>query len=203
MNHTFKTPPDIQHYLGAPIFLTDYFVTLTGTEPLFRGIMIAVIDPFSSNVTIFPINLSSIGLPISWWQISTPRWACWDVNSLATDLQLLYDLPSVLISRSMISFETPSYSDSLRVHFCDFFKTLRVFSISNNLDLPERGKSLVFSSPVLKRWHHRCAKWSRTTPLLRKWCFSRYVDTEAPSSVFRKSFAYLYLSLTSKQYFFG
>ena len=38
---------------------------------------------------------------------------------------------------------------------------LRIFSISHNFGLPERGKSLVFSSPVLKRWNHPWATRSQ------------------------------------------
>ena len=47
VNHTFKIPPDTQHYFGAePIFFNDGFGGLTGTESLFRGVRVAVMDPF-------------------------------------------------------------------------------------------------------------------------------------------------------------
>ena len=47
-------------------FFNDDFGTLTGTEPLFRGVRFAVTGPFSSHVTIILlINLSSVGLPIT------------------------------------------------------------------------------------------------------------------------------------------
>ena len=75
--NTFKISPDQQHYFGAELILT-------GTEPLFWGVRVAVIYPFSSHVTILQINLSSMRLPISWWQISTLHWACWGVNSWGT-----------------------------------------------------------------------------------------------------------------------
>ena len=35
-------------------------------------------------------------------------------------------------------------------------KPLGIVSISHNLGVLEHGKSLVFTSPVLKRWKHRC-----------------------------------------------
>ena len=97
VDFTCKIPPDT-HYFGAePNFINDDFGRLTGTEPFFRGVRVGVINPFSSQMTILLINLSSIGLPISWQQIYTLRWACWGVNSRDTDLQSLYDFPSVLI----------------------------------------------------------------------------------------------------------
>ena len=94
------------------IFLNNDFGRLTRTEPLFRGIRVAVLTHFTSHVTIL-INLSSIGLSISWQQISTLCWACWGVNSWGTDLQFLYDFPSVLNWWCMVSFDAQSSSDSL------------------------------------------------------------------------------------------
>ena len=55
-------------------FFNNDFGRLTGTEPLFRAIRVAVIDPFFITCDNSP---SSTGLPISWRQISTLRWACW------------------------------------------------------------------------------------------------------------------------------
>ena len=64
----------------------------------------------------------------------------------------------------MVSFDGPSSSDSLRVLFCGVSsKTLRILSISHNLDLPEQGKSLVFCSPLFKRLNHRYATRLLTT----------------------------------------
>ena len=46
VNRTFKIPPDT-HYFGADTdFFNDDFGRLTGTEPLFRGVRVAVVDPF-------------------------------------------------------------------------------------------------------------------------------------------------------------
>ena len=42
VNHTFKIPPDTQHCFGAKLF----FSRLTGTESLFQGIRVVVIDAF-------------------------------------------------------------------------------------------------------------------------------------------------------------
>ena len=56
-------------------------------------------------------------------------------------------------------FYIPSTSASLRVLFCGFSsKTLSIFSISHKLGFPECGKSLVFSSPVLKCWNSRATR---------------------------------------------
>ena len=65
----------------------------------------------------------------------------------------------------MVSFDAPSSSVSLRVFICEFSsKTRHIFSISHNLGLLERGNSLVFSSPALKRWNHGYAIPSVMTP---------------------------------------
>ena len=45
-----------------------------------------------------------------------------------------------------------------------FFQNVRIFSISHNLGVPERGKSLEFSSPVLKHWDHHSATCTLMTP---------------------------------------
>ena len=131
--------------LGPNRFLfNDDFGRLTGTEALFQGVRVTLIDPFSSQVTVLLINLWFMEVPINWRQISTLRLACWGVNSWGTDLQLLYDFPSVLIWRCKVYFDAQSSSDSLRLLFCVFSsKILRILSISHNFDLPERGKSLV------------------------------------------------------------
>ena len=84
VNHTFKIPPDTQHYFGAePILFDNDSDRLTGTEPMFRGVKVAVKDPFSSHVTIL-LNVSFVGLPIIRQLISTLRLVCWGVNSWAT-----------------------------------------------------------------------------------------------------------------------
>ena len=124
-------------------FFYDNFDRLTETEPLFRGVRVAVINPFSSHVTILLINLSFMGFSISWRQIST---LCWSVNSWDTDLQLLYDFPSILILQCMVSFDATSSSHGLWVLFCgSSSKTMGIFTILHNLELPESGKFLVFS----------------------------------------------------------
>ena len=60
----------------------------------------------------------------------------------------------------MVSFYAQISNDCL----CLYTKTLLIFSISHDLGLTERGKSLVFSSTVLKRWNHHCATLSLMTP---------------------------------------
>ena len=65
VNHTFKIPPDTQHYFGAKLIFNDDFGRYTGNEQLFRGVRVAVTDPFSSHVTILLTNLPSMGLLIS------------------------------------------------------------------------------------------------------------------------------------------
>ena len=148
--------------LGRTDFFNDNFGTLTGTEPLFRGVRVAVIDPFfitcdNSRDKYFiqgiTDNLTA--------DIPTLHWACWGVNSWGTDLQLLYDFPRVLSWRCIEYFDASSSWVILRILFCGFSsKILRIFSISHNLDLPERGKSLEFTSPVLKLRNHRCTTHS-------------------------------------------
>ena len=91
-----------------------------------------------------------MGLTINWQQISIVCWACWGVNSWGTDLQLLYDFPSDLIWRWMVSFHVQSFFDSLRVLFCGFIPNSAYTSILKNLDLLERGKSLVFFFPSVE-----------------------------------------------------
>ena len=77
-------------------FFNDDFGRLTGTEPLFRGVRVAVIDPFFIT---------------------------------CTDLQLLYDFPSVLIWQCMLPFDAPRSSDSLRVLLLRiFFQNSCVYS---------------------------------------------------------------------------
>ena len=49
---------------GQTDFLTMIDM-LMGTEPLFCGVRVAVIDPFSSHATILLINVRTIGLLIS------------------------------------------------------------------------------------------------------------------------------------------
>ena len=51
---------DPQQHYGPNGFFNDDFGKLTGTEPLFRGVRVAVIDPFLSHVTILLINLLSM-----------------------------------------------------------------------------------------------------------------------------------------------
>ena len=43
------------------------------------------------------IDLSSMGLPISWRQNNTLHWDCWCVSYRGTDQQFLYGFPKVLI----------------------------------------------------------------------------------------------------------
>ena len=80
------------------------------------------------------------------------------------EVQLLHDFPSVLIWRCMVSFDAPSSSESLRIFFCEFSSNSAHILNIPNLGRPERDKSLVFSSPVLKRWNLCCATRSLTTP---------------------------------------
>ena len=128
---------------GRTDFFNDNFGRLTGTKPLFWGTRVGVTGPFfTSQVTILLINRSMD-------KISTLHWACWGVNSWRTDLKLMYDFPRVLIWQCMVSF------DALNSFFGFSSKTLRIFSISYNLSLPEHAKSLVFSFPVLKCLNHR------------------------------------------------
>ena len=99
----------IRHTLlwGRTDFFNDDFGRLAGTEPLFWGVRVGVIDPIFI-AWILLINLSSMVLPVSWWQIYTLSCA----NSWGTDLQLLYDFPSVLIWRCMASYNERSFSES-------------------------------------------------------------------------------------------
>ena len=97
-----------------------------GAEPIFITMTLAgwrgPSHCFSSHVTILQINLSSMGLSISWWKISTVRSG---VNSWGTDrpIHLLYDFPSVLLF-----WRCASSSDNLRVLFADFLPKLCVYS---------------------------------------------------------------------------
>ena len=53
--HTFKIPPDTQHYFGVkPILFNDDFRKLTGTKPLFRDVRVAVIYSFLIICDNFP-----------------------------------------------------------------------------------------------------------------------------------------------------
>ena len=47
VNHTFRISPDTQHYFRAgSIFFNDDFGIVTGSEALFLGVRVAVINPF-------------------------------------------------------------------------------------------------------------------------------------------------------------
>ena len=128
VNHTFRIPPDT-HYFGAESISFNYdFRRLMRTEPLFRGVKVELIDPFLSHATILLINVSSIGLPLTWRQISTLRWACWDESLWGTDLQLLYGFPNVLIWRCMVSFDAPSSLTAYEYFFAHFLPKLCSFS---------------------------------------------------------------------------
>ena len=114
-------------------FLNDDFGKLTGTEQLFRSVRGLVIDPFfitcynSDKSIIHWITDKLTGNIHSTLDLLT-------CQSWGTDLQLLYDFPSVLIWQCMVSFDAQSSSDNLQVLFCGFSsETLHILSISVNL----------------------------------------------------------------------
>ena len=125
---------------------------LSGTKLLFRGVRVVVIDSFFITCVNSPDK--SIIHGISDKQMtdihSTMR-LLW-CQFMRYGSTLLYYFPRILIWRCMLSFDPPSSS-----------KTLRMLAIAHNLDHPECGKSLLFSSPVLKRWNHCCATCSLVT----------------------------------------
>ena len=140
---------------GRTDLFNEGFGKLMGNEPLFRGISVAVIDPFFTTCGNLLINLSSMGLPTSWRHISTLLWACW-----GTDLQLLYDFPSVLIWWCMVTFDAPSSSDILLVLFFRFSsKTLHIFSISYYLGLPEHEMIEAFTAIIMIFIEQFRARW--------------------------------------------
>ena len=98
VNHTLKIPPATQHYFGAePIFFSDDFSRLSGTEPFFRSVRVGVIDPFFITCDNSPDKSIIHGFTDTLMtEISTLRWACWGVNSKDKDLQLLYDFSKCL-----------------------------------------------------------------------------------------------------------
>ena len=126
-----------------------------GTEPLFWGIRVAVIDPFFITCDNFPDKSINYGITD---KLTT------DIHSTLNQLRCQFmrcrSTTSVWFSKCLNLevydiFWCTKFSDSLWVHFCEFSsKTLSIFSISHNFGLPEHGKSLVFSSTVLKHWNH-------------------------------------------------
>ena len=134
VNHTFKIPPDTQHYFGAePIFNVD-FGRLTGSEPTFRGVRVVVIDQFSITWDCSPDKSIIHGITDKPTTDIHSRWVCWGVYSWGTDLQLLHDFPSVLIWWCMLSIDAPNPSDSLWVpyFFVDFPPKLCIYSHYHN-----------------------------------------------------------------------
>ena len=145
VNYTFKIHITHNITLGPNQFFNYDFGRLTGTEPLFRGFRIAVIDSCFITCDNSPDKSIIHGIT---GKLTT------DIHSMfnmlrcqfrSSDLQFLYDFPCFSIWRCMLSFDAPNSSDSLRILFCGFSsKPLRIFFISHNLGLPERGKCLVF-----------------------------------------------------------
>ena len=78
VNHIFNIPPDTQYYF-------DDFGRLTGNEPMFRGVRVAVVDPFfitcdnspdtsiihgiTDKLTTYPLYVESIEVSIHEVQI--------------------------------------------------------------------------------------------------------------------------------------
>ena len=146
-------------------FFSDNFDRLTGTESLFLGVRVAVMDPFFITCDNSPDKSNIRGITD---KLTT------DIHSTLSMLKCQFmryrSTASVWFSKCLNpamygNFDAPSSPNSLWVLFCGFSsKTLRVFSIFHNLDLPERGKSLVFSSPAFKRWNQSCPTRLLTTP---------------------------------------
>ena len=163
-NHTFKIPPDTQHHFGAEAIFNDGFGSLTGTEPLFRCVRFAIIYPFlvtcdnSLYKSIIHVITDKLTTDIH-STLSLLR--CEFMKYRSTASVWFYKCLNLALNGI---FYAPSTFDSLRILFCgSSSKILHTFSISHNLGLPERGKSLVFSSPVWKLWNHHCATRSLTT----------------------------------------
>ena len=165
-DHTTKIPLDTQHYFRAkPIFFNDDFGRLTGTEPLFQGVWIVIIDPF------FIICDNSLDKSII-HRITDKLMA--DIHSTLSLLRCQFmrysSTTSLWFSKCLNQvmygiFWCTKFFWQFTCIFCGFpYKPLHIFSISHNLGLPERGKSSMFSSPVLKHWNHRCATQSLMTP---------------------------------------
>ena len=142
------------------IFSDDWQVD--GDRAIVRDVTVVVIygiPIFHSHVPILLINLSSMGLPINWWQISNSTLyllRCQFMRDRSTADVLFFKYHNLVIYGifwCVTFFWKPTST------FCRFSsKTLRLYLISHNLGLSEHGKSLVFSFPVLKQ------KYSLTTP---------------------------------------
>ena len=154
VNHTFKFPLDKQHYFGAEPIFNDDLGRLTGTEPLFLGARVAVIDPFfitcNNSPDMFIIHAiidkltTDIHSRLSLFRCQFMRYRFTDSVWFSKCLNLaMYGI-----------FWCATFFWQPTSTFCRFScKTLYMFSVSHNLDFPVRGKCLVFYSPVLKRWN--------------------------------------------------
>ena len=132
---------------------------MTGTEPLYRSVRVAVIDQFFITCDNPPDKSIIHGIT---YRLTT------DIHSR---LCLLMCQFMRCRSKACVWFfkrlNLPMYGYVLMRQvlltayeylFTDFLANLRIFSISHNLGLRQRGKSLVFASPVLKHWNHCCCQ---------------------------------------------
>ena len=146
-------------------YFNDDFGRLTWNEPLFRGVSIAVIDPFFITCDNSPDKSIIHGI--------TDNLKI-DIHSTLSQLRCQF---MRYRSTASVWFSKCLYLGTYVTFWCNKFywpptstiwwfssKSLRIFSISHKLSLPECGKSLVLSLTVLKRWNHRCATLSLTTP---------------------------------------
>ena len=114
--------------LGPTRFFNDDFGRLMRIDPLFRVVRVAVLDPFFMTYDKSPDKSIINGIINKLKADIHSRCACWGVKSRGTDLQLLYDFPSLLVCWSMVSFYAPSSPGSLWVLFAYFLPNFCVYS---------------------------------------------------------------------------
>ena len=161
VNHILKISPDTQHYFGVE----PNFLTMILADWLFRGVRVTVIDPFFITCNNSPDKYIIHRITD---KLTTDIHSMW--NLLRCQFMRYRSTAFVWFSKSLylamygIFWFTKFFWQPTST-FCGFSsKTVRIFSIFHNLGLPECGKSLVFSSTVLKRCNYRCATRSLTTP---------------------------------------
>ena len=145
-------------------FSNDDFGSLTGTESLFRGVRGAVIYPLfircdnSPDKSIIHVITDKLTRDIH------------SMFSLLTCQFMKYrSTASVWFPKCLnlamygIFWCTKFFCEATSTFTLFSSKTLLTFSIFYNLGLPQGGKPLVFSFPVLKRWDHCCVTCSLTT----------------------------------------